>query len=67
MTRIHLQLKNMWGHVELYAKKHGYQWDWSWKRELINNNVWLNKLPALDLLKYLGQGVRLGPMLGKDT
>ncbi len=67
ITRIHYQLKSMWLHVENTTRKYGYEWEWAWKRELTNNNSWLNKLPALELLKLAGKGVRLGPMLGRDT
>jgi len=67
MTRIHYQLKSMWAHVETRAKDYEYVWEWAWKRELTNNNAWLNKLSALELLKVAGKGVRLGPMLGRDT
>lgn len=57
----------MWINVEKHARDYGYEWEWAWRRELTNNNAWLNKLTALELLKYLGSGVRLGTMLGKDT
>lgn len=67
MAKIHFQLKSMWAHVEMRAKYYGYEWEWAWKRELTNNNAWLNKLPALQLLKLAGKGARLGPMLGRDT
>ena len=67
MLKVHMQLKAIWANVERHAKDYGYEWEWAWHRELTNNNAWLNKLPALELLKLLGRGVRLGTMLGRDT
>lgn len=67
MLKIHMQLKSIWGHVEDKARAYGYHWEWAWRREVTNNNAWLNKLPAIELLKLLGSGVRLGTMLGRDT
>ena len=67
MLKIHMQLKAIWANVERRASGYGYKWEWAWKRELTNNNAWLNKLPALELFKLLGRGVRLGTMLGRDT
>ena len=62
-----MQLKSLWAHVEYAARGYGYFWEWAWRREVTNNNAWLNKLPVIELLKLLGSGVRLGTMLGRDT
>ena len=68
MLKMHYQLKALWLHAERLAEHgYGYKREWVWRREVTNNNAWLNKLPALELLKYLGQGVRLGTMLGRDS
>ena len=67
MLKIHMQLKSMWANVDQRARHYGYKQEWVWHRELTNNNAWLNKLPAIQLLKLLGSGVRLGTMLGRDT
>ena len=67
MLKIHMQLKFMWANVEARARDYGYNWEWAWRREVTNNNAWLNKLPAMEILKLLGSGVRLGTMLGRDT
>lgn len=67
MLKIHMQLKSIWSHVEDRTKDYGYHWESAWRREVTNNNAWLNKLPAIVLLKLLGSGVRLGTMLGRDT
>lgn len=67
MVRMHLQLKKLWMNVERHVRKYGYIWEWAWRRELCNNNIWLNKLTLMDFMKVLGFGVRLGPMLGRET
>ena len=67
MVSMHYQLKKLWVHVEEYGRKYGFNWEWSWKRELVNNNAWMNKLPLMEVLQMLGRGVRLGTMLAKQT
>lgn len=67
MAKMHLQLKSMWMNVEKRTRDYGYKWEWSWRREVTNNNTWLNKLPVLETLKLLGRGVRVGTMLGRDS
>lgn len=67
MTRIHFQLKKLWMNVEEQGRRNGFIRDWAWKRALVNNNVWWNKLPMLDVLKKIGTSIRIGPMLGRDT
>jgi tyrosyl-tRNA synthetase len=64
---MHGQLKSIWSHVEALGNKHGYKWDRSWKRALLNNNVWLNKVPAIDMLSLLGPALRMGPLLSRDS
>lgn len=67
MVSMHYQLKKLWKGVESYARKHGFEQDRSWRRDLANNNIWLNKLSVMEFLQVLGSGMRIGPMLGKDT
>lgn len=67
MVNMHYQLKKLWVNVEKYGEKFGHKWEWAWHRELVNNNTWLNKLSVIELLQILGSGMRLGPMLSKDT
>ncbi|KAI9702358.1 MAG: tyrosyl-tRNA synthetase [Candelina mexicana] len=67
MVSMHYQLKRLWANIEQLSRKYGYQWEWAWHRELVNNNAWMNKLPILKFLQLLGPGVRLGTMLGRDT
>src|SRR5271155_3125371 len=37
MVKMHYQLKRLWLNVEEYGRKYGYQWEWAWHRELVNN------------------------------
>lgn len=67
MVNMHYQIKKLWSNVELYARKYGYNWEWAWHRELVNNNAWMNKLPLMEVLQILGPGMRIGTMLGRDT
>ncbi|MCJ1400504.1 Tyrosine--tRNA ligase, mitochondrial [Xylographa trunciseda] len=68
MVNMHYQLKVLWANMEHHARfKHGYQWEWAWHRELVNNNTWMNKLPLVEVLRDLGSGTRIGTMLGRDT
>lgn len=67
MVAMHYQLKKLWGNVEAYGRKYGYNWEWAWHRELVNNNTWMNKLGIMEFLQIMGPGMRLGTMLGRDT
>lgn len=67
MTNIHYQLKKLWINVEAYGLKYGYKWEWAWKRGIVNNNAWMNKLPIMEVLQVLGPGMRMGSMLAKET
>lgn len=67
MANIHFQLKKLWVNAETYGRKYGYEWDWAWHRELVNNNAWMNKLPIMDVLQVLGPGMRMGAMLSRQT
>jgi tyrosyl-tRNA synthetase len=67
MVKMHYQLKKLWVNVEAYGLKYGYKWEWAWKRGLVNNNIWMNKLGIMEILQVLGPGVRIGPMLGRET
>jgi tyrosyl-tRNA synthetase len=51
----------------MYGRKFGYNWEWAWHRELVNNNAWINKLPILEFLQLMGPAARLGTMLARDT
>lgn len=67
MISMQNQLKKLWVNVEAYGKKYGYNWDFTWKRALLNNSAWWDSLPMIEVLQVLGPGMRLGSMLGRDT
>ena len=67
MTKMHFQMKKLWGNVEEQARRFGYQKEWAWKRALVNNNVWWNSTPMLEVLKRVGRYIRIGPLLSRDT
>ena len=64
---MHLQLKKLGLSIEKYGGKHGYKWEWAWRRALTNNNTWFNALSLTEWLRDLGAHTRLGPMLGRET
>lgn len=67
MASMHMQLKRLWQTTEMHGRRYGYEWVWAWHRELCNNNMWLNKLSIAEVLRLLGPGLRMGPMLGRET
>ena len=67
VTKIHFQMKKLWTNVEEQARRHGYKKEWAWKRAIVNNNVWWNKTPMLEVLRRVGKAMRIGPMLSRDT
>ncbi|GAB1204379.1 hypothetical protein APSETT445_003032 [Aspergillus pseudonomiae] len=67
MASMHMQLKKLGASIEQYGKRHGYEKKWAWKRSLVNNNTWWNKVPFIEVLRDLGAHMRLGPMLGRET
>lgn len=67
MANMHLQLRRLGMSIERYGAKHGYEYEWIWRRAIVNNNTWWLKEPFFEVMKTMGEAVRLGPMLGRDT
>ncbi|KAK3395623.1 tyrosine--trna ligase precursor, mitochondrial (cyt-18) [Sordaria brevicollis] len=67
MTKIHFQLKRLWENVDFEMRKRGYEADWARARGVVNNNHWWNSQPLLEILRRVGQSLRIGPMLSRDT
>ncbi|EFX03531.1 tyrosyl-tRNA synthetase [Grosmannia clavigera kw1407] len=67
MVKMHYQLKKLWVNVEAQARRYGYEKTWAWRRGVLQNGHWWNKLPMLEILQRLGAGLRIGPMLSRDT
>ncbi|EEH46962.2 tyrosine-tRNA ligase [Paracoccidioides brasiliensis Pb18] len=67
MVNMHLQLRIFGMSIERYGAKHGYAYEPIWRRAIVNNNAWWLKAPFMEVMKTMGESVRLGPMLGRDT
>ncbi|EPE06221.1 tyrosyl-trna synthetase [Ophiostoma piceae UAMH 11346] len=67
MVKIHYQLKKLWVNADIQARRYGYKKTWAWRRGILQNGHWWNKLPLLDVLQRLGAGMRIGPMLSRDS
>lgn len=61
------QVGRIWDNALQYGQRHGYQAEEAGKKELLDNAAWLDNLNILDFLKMMGNGMRLGAMLGRDT
>lgn len=67
VTSIQSQLKKLWTHVKCLGIKHQFSQHISRKQEILNNRKWLEKLSAIELMRDLGSGMRLGSMLNRDS
>ncbi|KAI0427524.1 tRNA synthetase class I [Xylaria sp. FL1042] len=67
VTKIHYQLKRMWKNVDAQAARYGYEKEWAWNRELLNNSSWYNTTPFLEVVNRLFKRMRVGPMLTRET
>lgn len=61
------QLEKLWTNVKCLGIKHQYPQYTSRRYDLLNNRNWLEKLSAIELMRDLGSGMRLGPMLSRDS
>ncbi|ETS75232.1 hypothetical protein PFICI_13716 [Pestalotiopsis fici W106-1] len=66
-TKIHYQLKSLWRNVDARAKHYKYEKDSSWSRAIMNNSIWLNSTPIMEIVGRLFKGMRMGPLLSRDT
>jgi tyrosyl-tRNA synthetase len=59
------QVERLWENAISYmgSKGHG---DLG-QRRILDNATWLEKVTLMDFLRALGNGMRVGPMLGRDT
>lgn len=67
VTKTHYQLKRLWTNVEARAKHHQFQKDTAWSRAILNNTTWLNSTPIMEVVSRLFKGMRMGPLLSRDT
>lgn len=61
------KLHGMWTVADNNMLDFGFERHVARQRTVINNKRWLNKVSVVEFLSILGPGVRLGPMLGRDT
>lgn len=61
------QLEKLWTNVKCLGIKHQYSQYTSRKFDILDNRSWLGKLSAIELMRDLGSGMRLGPMLSRDS
>jgi tyrosyl-tRNA synthetase len=61
------QLLGLWVNVKCLGIKHQFSQHTSRKRSLLNNGTWLKHLTAVNLMRDLGSGMRLGSMLARDS
>lgn len=67
IASIHRQLGSLWTHVKSLGIKHHYPPETSRRQDILNNRDWLEKLNAVELMRDLGSGMRLGSMLSRDS
>lgn len=67
LERMHTQLGSLWENVLRYGKRHGQEQGNVGTKEVLNNATWLEGLKVLMFLRMMGNGARLGTMLGRDT
>lgn len=68
ITKIHYQLKRIWLNVEAQATRFGYEKEPRiWNRAILNNSQWYASLSFIEVVSRLFKGMRLGPMLSRET
>jgi len=67
IASMHNQLLRLWVHVKCLGIKHKFPEHINRKQDLLNNKAWLEKLSAVELMRDLGSGMRLGSMLARDS
>lgn len=67
ITKCHYQIVRMWQHVDEQAVRYGYQKEWAWRREVVNNSSWHNTTTFAEVVNRLFVRMRLGPLLTRET
>jgi tyrosyl-tRNA synthetase len=67
LAMMHYQLKKIWANVDREASRRGFEKSWAWRRGIVQNGIWWGKVLFSDVMRRLGEGIRLGPMLSRDT
>lgn len=61
------QIDRLWTNVKCLGLKHHFPEQTSRTRKFLDNHSWLENLSAIDLMRDLGSGMRLGSMLARDS
>jgi tyrosyl-tRNA synthetase len=66
---IEAQIQRLWKNVAGLAERHMTKFPDDMQRDglVLNNDEWLQKISIMDVLGTIGSGLRLGPLLGRDT
>ncbi|QDS68774.1 hypothetical protein FKW77_005277 [Venturia effusa] len=66
---INAQIQELWKNVAVLAEKHliDIPGDIQREKQVLNNDDWLSKISIMGVLEIIGSGLRLGPLLGRDT
>ena len=67
VDNMHLQIHNLWKNVRCLGIKQKFPMQVSREFKVLNNHSWLANLSAVDLMRDLGSGMRLGSMLARDS
>jgi len=61
------QLRKLWVHVKALGIKHKFSNSLTNRSVVLSNEMWLKELSAIDLMRDLGSGMRIGSMLARDS
>ncbi|KAI0178988.1 hypothetical protein GGR52DRAFT_534335 [Hypoxylon sp. FL1284] len=68
IAKMQYQLKRIWINVEAQAGRFGQKKEPRvWSRAICNNSQWYNSLSFIEVVARLFKGIRLGPMLSRET
>jgi tyrosyl-tRNA synthetase len=67
LAMMHFQLKKLWANIDREAERRGFVKEWAWRRGIVQNGVWWGKVTFPEVMKRLGEGLRIGTMLSRDT
>lgn len=65
--RMNGQLERIWENLIPYGARHGYAEIATGSYKVMTNAEWLDKLNILDFLRLMGNSMRVGTMLSRDT
>ncbi len=63
---IESQLNSIWQNVETLGDKYGFEAS-KGRRKTLNNQTWLSSMSITEVLNQIGTGLRMGPLLSRDS